>query len=466
MVRINALGIVNVVLVSAMLSGCNENNPVTEDDSSVNNVSVPTAYVFGSRFATDSITSSVSYGGQNARHLLIEDLKGRIGAISEQNFDTEAEAMAYLNFLYNTSDDHMDNGIEVTASPAVLQTTYRDFSSSNKNLSGKIYTDSTLGWGDGTKTPNALIQEWLGIISANVVSSDNRTDPSGAVIDADKPYLAADGVDYQQMTQKFLLGAVAYSQAMDKYLDEKLTTSDNTVGDKEGTKPYSALEHAWDEAFGYFGAARDYSRYSALALSGKDEDGHKVTTHPKTFYKDSNGDGSIDLQSEYNFGHSTNAGKRDAGSQISAKTEYTHAIFTAFLKGRALISSNTATATEIEAQREIIANNWEKAIAATVIHYINEVLGDMNDFDSGDYSFSSHAKHWSEMKGFALGLQFNPHKLISNADLATVHSQFADKPVLSSASAAEKAAYVTALTAARAVLAAAYRFADANVEGW
>ena len=56
----------------------------------------------------------------------------------------------------------------------------------------------------------------------------------------------------------------------------------------------------------------------------------------------------------------------------------------------------------------------EKAIAATVIHYINDTIGDM---DSGDeYDFYTHAKHWSEMKGFALGLQFNTNSPLHQSD--------------------------------------------------
>ena len=54
---------------------------------------------------------------------------------------------------------------------------------------------------------------------------------------------------------------------------------------------------------------------------------------------------------------------------------------------------------------------WENAIAATVVHYINDVLQDMSDFGTADYSFSSHAKHWGELKGFSLALQTGKENL-------------------------------------------------------
>ena len=54
--------------------------------------------------------------------------------------------------------------------------------------------------------------------------------------------------------KKFLLGAVAFSQGADDYLDDDVAGKGLLVFGyipAEGKK-YSALEHAWDEGFGYF----------------------------------------------------------------------------------------------------------------------------------------------------------------------------------------------------------------------
>mgnify|MGYP001396809597 CR=1 FL=1 len=59
------------------------------------------------------------------------------------------------------------------------------------------------------------------------------------------------------------------------------------------------------------------------------------------FY-DSNGDGVINLKSEFNFGHSQNAAKRDYGSAgIEGGVTYdmTGDVFGAFMAGRTFISS-------------------------------------------------------------------------------------------------------------------------------
>ena len=67
------------------------------------------------------------------------------------------------------------------------------------------------------------------------------------------------------------------------------------------------------------------------------------------------------------------------------------------------------------------------------------------------------------MKGFALGLQFNPHSSISLADFAQIHILFRDKPELDSANVA---AYQADLITARGIIADALEFDADNVANW
>jgi hypothetical protein len=112
------------------------------------------------------------------------------------------------------------------------------------------------------------------------------------------------------------------------------------------------------------------------------------------------------------------------------------------------------------------------AAGATAVHYVNDVLRDMNTFGTGDYNFGDHAKHWSELKGFALWMQFNPRSPLSDADFASIHEHLGMAPVLPSASASEVSDYRVSLIAARGLLAEAYSFAPENIgddngeDGW
>jgi len=259
----------------------------------------------------------------------------------------------------------------------------------------------------------------------------------------------------------------------------------------ESDKNYTTAEHKWDEAFGYFGAARDYDDYTDLEIRAKGESGDY-----KDGYHDLNENGFIDLRAEINVGNAVNCAKRDLGS--TTMLDYTKTAFDAFLLGREILNNAAdGTLTEdqlttIEAQAKIAAVTWEKCIAATVVHYINDVRDD----DIGDGftdnvfanagQFENLAKHWSEMKGFALGLQFSRYSPfrdgsvegINKDDLKQVLSLMGDAPVLADGSqngvapvdgttAADVVeAYKTDLLTARNILQEAYGFDSADVAGW
>jgi len=87
----------------------------------------------------------------------------------------------------------------------------------------------------------------------------------------------------------------------------------------------------------------------------------------------------------------------------------------------------------------------------------------MGRFGGAEYKFLDHAKHWSELKGFALSLQFNPRSPLTGAQFEALHGKLGDRPVLPNATPSDIAAYKTALQDARNILKAAYGFADANM---
>lgn len=447
------------------------------------NDSKPAVYEFDSQFISGE--SAVSHSGQATRHILISELKNLIGSDELQDAATKADALAMLNAVYaKGTKDNTGNLITTnvytggaTATPVSisLKTTdvtlkQADFTdvSGDKNLQGKIAGKDNLltnaelvGWtiattgdnsvkGEGVNAaPELLVQQWFDQIAELAVDGDATT-----------KYVTEDGLNLQQLVQKFLLGAVTYSQAAEDYLlPAKGLMAKNITGDKEGTKPYTSLEHQWDEGFGYFGAAQDYNRYTDAENKAQQDN-------------DTNNDGMIDLYSEYSFGNSVNAAKRDKGATVA--TDFSQNAMNAFIKGRAIIQANIGTNpvekegyhVELVAQAKIALNNWEKAVAATVVHYINDVIADYANFGTADFNQGDMIKHWSEMKGFALGLQFSPEALIAIADLKTVHTAFGEKPELVGADAASIAAYIVKLEAARATLQTAYSFNAENVANW
>lgn len=479
------------LIASSLLTACGGSSNNGRTNTETPDITVPSTYTFQSRFSTES---SVVYSGQIARQVLIQGLTDEIGSgladkISSGLITSSTsveDVIAILDSYYTGGTAALaDEPITITTTPATLQATYGDISSNADLVSKTAGNDSVTdhrNWTGGdfkgwdAASPQALIQEWFGIIAANAVAQANgeqRVAPgTGAPLTI---YQTDDGLDLKQLVQKFLLGAITFSQGTDDYLDDDVSDkglrTDNTqpAGD---TNPYTALEHQFDEGFGYFGAARNYNDYTDNEIagsSGRDEF--------SSGYNDANGDGRIDLMSEFNFGASTNAAKRDRGS--STGTDFTKTVFDNLLAGRALISGandalTDAQMTELKGYRDTIVSGWEKALAATVVHYINDTLGDMASFGTDDYSYSDHVKHWGEMKGFALGLQFNPRSPLHAADgnnasqtqFETFHALVSNRPVLATADEDTVAAYANHLQQARDLLQAAYGFAAEDVANW
>ncbi len=467
---------------ASLLVGCESETDQTPAAATPGVGELPATYSFPSPF--DPETESVEISGQIMRHALMAALTDRIGGLTErldsgELVPAEGDVRADLDFYLRFDDDiGGDVAHPVATTPAPAQATFADISS-GKDLLGKLagndpvgqYTDwqtSLVGWGaPGQLSPEGLVYTWIGALEAQAIARANGdvpVGPDGLPIAA--VYVSPEGLDYQQLIAKFLGVAISFSQGADDYLDDDLEgkgiLADNTAPGGDGVA-YTALAHHWDEAFGYFGAARDYGDYTDAEIAGKGgREGWGPGGH------DTDGDGAIDLQAEINFGHAVNAGKRDVGAVSGI--DLTGEAWAGFLRGRAIIHAakgplDADAMAELKVARDQAVAAWEGALMATAIHYINAVLADMQAFDSADYNFLNHAKHFSELKGFAFAPQFNPRSPLSAADFARLHSLIGDRPVLPGDPAAASA-YAASLTEARTLLGEAYGFAAEDVAAW
>ena len=413
--------------------GC-EDEEATDNDTDTMTMETPTEFVFESRFEEHAGESSVSYSGQVVRNLLVNDIKSLIAS------NVGGANTATINSMMANDDPNL--AIYTGSGLNTVQTKYHDISTSQLNdrlAAVTSYTDP--GYGANAQD---MITGW-------VAESEGYSVRPG-------------GLDLGQMTQKVMWGAIAYWQGTSKYMS-KIPNDDNTMSD-DGD-PYTAMEHHWDESFGYFGAARDYN-------TGYSDDTDRKTDP----YNDSNGDGLIDFKTEYNMGWAVTAAKRDLVDGVSVDYDFTKTIFDAYLEGRTLIY-NQAPLDEILVQRDIILNTWEKVVAAVSIHYINDTMSDLEALisagdsnlawdnlpESGDgYKYNIH---WAEMRAYAHGLIYNDFKLISDADIATVLGYMGTAPAYNDGS--DFSAMQTLhdnLALAKPILQAAYGFSDAHMANW
>lgn len=523
------LGVITIAAVLGLMAGCGssgsgDTTPVNNDsdgdgvvntsdncpdaanadqlDSDVDGLgdacdALPTQYAFASRIIDGE--SAVSYSGQTARHLLIDDLVTAINALTE---DVAADVAGDLDFYIRGNVDATNYLFNLPGESLTPEPTYGAIST-GKNLDGKIAGGDGVGGGetgmliggeffgwdallDADPLPIELLDDLIALLDAEATDGTDPTiNTTGGPVNIGKVTVDVRGLDYRQLIQKFLLGAVTFSQGTNDYLQTDWAAENS----QEDTKPYTSGEHNWDEAFGYFGATRNYNDYTDDEIRG-----NSGRAEYANGYNDLNGDGLIDLRAEVNFGNSVNCAKRDAGATVA--TDFTKEAFDAFIVGRQILNNNVggefsqAELDAIRAQVLIASNTWEKCIAATVVHYINDVISDMGDFDSATNVFANLdnflnlAKHWGEMKGFALGLQFSPDSPFRNGtvtgididDLKQVLNLMGDAPVLADGSqngagptgtvAAAISDYISDLEAARDILQTAYGFDAQNVQNW
>ena len=327
-------------------------------------------------------TNTVSYSGQIARHVQHDSLKDR----------STKGSYAEMNAYYSGSDKNKQIWAPASKDGFPIKQTLINEISSGKNLSGKTYKGTITAWPNNL-TGSEVIDFWMNKATEN-------------------PKDVSVGLNYQQLLSKFIMGAVFYNQAVDNYLDEKMEadTKPNDKPYKDGAC-YTGKEHSWDEAFGYWGAAAH-----SLLLSA--EQNYNVAKKKDLVSADHNGDGVVDLKSEYVFAHAYYASSFDKGG----KTTYMADITRAFLDGRKLITSangeklTDAQRSELMGYVDNISTNWEKVIAESVFKYAGSTyksLVALEDVSNADLSkeFSKYMKYWGELKGFSMALQVGKNNI-------------------------------------------------------
>lgn len=240
-----------------------------------------------------------------------------------------------------------------------------DYNTSGKKLINKCFVLDTsyfLAYMDSIETcSNSLVPGSNGVAGVVVSTTDNT-----------KKYLFNErGVEITQIIEKGLMGAVFYYQAMDYYLSDSqigATVDNTTVVAGEGT----AMEHHWDEAFGYFGAPIDFPTVTSTAI----------------------------YWAKYS-------------NTVSTSINSNSTIMNAFLQGRFSISNDNMSDKFV--QRDIIRSAWEKVCAASVIHYYNEALADFSDDALRNHTLS-------EALAFLRNLKYSPVKIITNQQITDIEA--------------------------------------------
>ena len=315
-----------------ILSSCSKND--TPDPISCT-VTTPDSYVY----LVDG-SNTVSYSGQTARLDMAAEMSS---ALSDGN-TTEAA----LNGMF----DH--------------QAGATDFSDPALNASSKqIKSKTAMGAENALTSAEQMhiqmkFDGWFADYAENVAPAitNGTMAASGVSGMVGNRELNAKGMEYDQIVIKSLIGALCLDQVVNSYLSPtKIGDAvDNTTRNVDEDNNATAMEHHWDEGYGYV-----YGKFGP-----------------------NNNDG--DLETDILL-----------GKYLNKFDDHKATVFEAFKAGRQAISENCPE--ERDRQAAIIKETLSKVTALKAISYLRDAA-DSDDL-SADYFHSL-----SEGYGFILSLQF------------------------------------------------------------
>jgi len=290
--------------------------------------SVPTTYTF----------SPMSYSGQTYRLQMLEEMVTYLK--TARTSGTTLSATTLKNMFANSGSPFTNTTLNTCG----------------KQLENKCFSLDV-----------NMVKEYMDSIA---VTSTNSANIITSTTDGTKKYVLNpyNGYDYSEMIEKTLMGAVFYYHAMETYICANgvgSTVDNTTVVTGEGT----AMEHHWDEGFGYLGVPTDFpTNITGVLYWGK-------------YLKDIG---------------------------VSTKLNNQTTLMNAFIKGRAAISNKDYTTRD--AQITIVTAEWEKLIAGSAIHELNEAKANF-----ADNAIRNHVL--SEARGFIMCLKYKTNKAITQAQI-------------------------------------------------
>ena len=320
-----------IACASLFLTSCSD-----DDDAAIDNtVTPPSTYKFERNGAT-----TVSYSGQTARLKMASELYSGMKSSSSTKVG--------LDNMFNNGTGFSDTTLDGTG----------------KKVGNKTFASSV-----ASSTVKPMFDDMITDFTTNVIPNWSTTAANGTagkMTDSKRTvYINAKGHELTQLFTKGLIGGMATDQIVNGYLSPaKLdgAKAGNDAGTMySDTANYTAMEHYWDEGFGY--------------LYGEEAD----ETNPTL------GDGV--LLSKY-------AKKvNDSNSPGIAKV-----IYDAFIMGRAAIVAKNYTVRD--AQAKIIQMHISKIIGYKAVDYLNDYV---SKAAAGTPADAIHAL--SEGYGFIMSLQ-------------------------------------------------------------
>ena len=346
----NYLFLLPLALISFTFTSCDDDD---NNDPVVPAIQAPDTYSF-----ERNNESTVSYSGQTTRLEQADELYAAL--------NSEGSTAAALDLMFNGSD----------GSSAGFA---NDLLNGTSKIIGSKTASSTLA---GSATTKERFNQYIADFASNVAPNWNMDAAPGMPGSITSPdggstyQINAMGQELDQLFFKGLIGAFTLDQIVNNYihpnqLDSGSRIDDNDNGVLSDGKPYTDMEHKWDEGFGYL-----YGQEGDL-----DDVGSTIGSAPA---------GSGNLLMKYFKKVNAEGGYEPGIGQT---------VYDAFIMGRTAIVNRDYDLRE--AQADIIQVELSKVIGYYAIHYLNDYLAKVEE---GNVAKAHHSL--SEAYGFILSLQF------------------------------------------------------------
>ena len=346
----NYLLLLPLALISFTFTSCDDDD---NNDPVVPAIQAPDTYSF-----ERNNESTVSYSGQTTRLEQADELYAAL--------NSEGSTAAALDLMFNGSD----------GSSAGFA---NDLLNGTSKIIGSKTASSTLA---GSATTKERFNQYITDFASNVAPNWNMDAAPGMPGSITSPdggstyQINAMGQELDQLFFKGLIGAFTLDQIVNNYihpnqLDSGTRIDDNDNGVLSDGKPYTDMEHKWDEGFGYlYGQEGDLDDVGATVGSMPAGSGNLLMK----YFKKVNADG----------GYEPGIGQT---------------VYDAFIMGRTAIVNRDYDLRE--AQADIIQVELSKVVGYYAIHYLNDYLAKVEE---GNVAKAHHSL--SEAYGFILSLQF------------------------------------------------------------
>ena len=331
---------------------------VTDDEPETPQLTVPATYIF----ARDG-QSTVSYPGQTTRLRMATEL---VGAMSDFDETTTDRLLA----MYR---NEAPGGGDVSPFSAA------DLNQAEQSVRSKVAASAdyfSTNTAEGTAIKNQF-EDWMTRQVTEVFPNDEvLAEPgvAGQIADGTSVrYVSAQGLEYDQLVTKGLIGALVLDQVLNNYLspavlDEGDRPAENTAKAPEDGESFTYMEHRWDEAYGYVYGTSPNPADPNATLGENDAFMYKYI-------------GRVE---------------GDASFVGTAET-----IFEAFKRGRAAIVENQYGVRD--QQIAILQQELSKIIGIRAVHYLQQAKDVINQ-PNPDYGTAFH--DLSEGYGFIYSLRF------------------------------------------------------------